>query len=202
MIPGAAWISLLVALVIPVFFVLMWIVGGYNRLVLQRNHYKAAFAQVDVQLKRRYDLIPKLIETAKGYIHHERGALEAVIAARNAACAANVRTAQTPGDTVAMKSLSAAESEFAGTLRRFLAIAWANPDLKGDSTMMNVTEELTSIENAVTGARQAYNNAAMGYNALLMTFPTNVIAGPLSFAPAELFMLEKNDETETPKVPF
>ena len=123
MIPGAALILLVVAVVVPVFFILMWVVGGYNRLVALRNRYKNAYAQIDVQLKRRYDLIPNLVETAKGYIKHERGTLEAVVAARNAASAANLRAAQAPGDLAAMKELSGAETALAGTLGRLFAVA-------------------------------------------------------------------------------
>jgi LemA protein len=202
MIPGAALILLLVAVVVPVFFILMWVAGGYNRLVALRNRYKNAYAQIDVQLKRRYDLIPNLVETAKGYIKHERGTLEAVVAARNAASAANVRAAQTPGDTAAMRELSGAESALAGTLGRLFAVAEAYPDLKANTTMMSLMEELTSTENKVAFARQAYNDAVMSYNTVRETFPTNMIAGPFSFGPAELFVIEKAEEKEAPKVSF
>jgi LemA protein len=191
MIPGAALILVLVAIVVPVFFILMWVVGGYNRLVALRNRYKNAYAQIDVQLKRRYDLIPNLVETAKGYIKHERGTLEAVVAARNAASAANARAAQTPGDTAAMKELSGAETALAGTLGRLYAVAEAYPDLKADTTMMSLMEELTSTENKVAFARQAYHDAVMSYNTVRETFPTNMIAGPFSFGPAELFVISK-----------
>jgi LemA protein len=202
MIPGAAIILFLVAIVVPGFFILMWVVGGYNRLVVLRNRYKNAYAQIDVQLKRRYDLIPNLVETAKGYINHERGTLEAVVAARNAASAANVRAAQAPGDTAAMKELSGAERALAGTLGRLFAVAEAYPDLKVNTTMMSLMEELTSTENKVAFARPAYNDAVMGYNTLRETFPTNIIAGPFSFGPAELFVIEKAEEKEAPKVSF
>src|SRR5437867_11784228 len=189
-------------LVVPVFFILMWIVGGYNRLVALRNRYKNVYAQIDVQLKRRYDLIPNLVETAKGYIKHERGTLEAVIAARNAASAANVRAAQAPGDAAAMKELSGAETALAGTLGRLFAVAEAYPDLKANTTMMSLMEELTSTENKVAFARQAYNDAVMTYNTGRETFPTNMIAGPFNFGPAELFVIEKAEEKEAPKVAF
>jgi len=195
-------IIMLVVLVVPVFFVLTWIVSGYNRLVSLRNRYKNAFAQIDVQLKRRYDLIPNLVETAKGYIKHERGTLEAVIAARNAASAANVRAAQAPGDAAAMKELSGAETALAGTLGRLFAVAEAYPDLKANTTMMSLMEELTSTENKVAFARQAYNDAVMTYNTGRETFPTNMIAGPFNFGPAELFVIEKAEEKEAPKVAF
>jgi LemA protein len=191
-----------IVVVVPVFFVLMWIVGAYNRLVALRNRFKNAYAQIDVQLKRRYDLIPNLVETAKGYIKHERGTLEAVTAARNAASAANVRAAQSPGDAAAMKELSGAETALASTLGRFFAVAEAYPDLKANTTMMALMEELTSTENKVAFARQAYNDSVMAYNTQRETFPTNLVAGPFNFGPAELFVIDKPEEKEAPKVSF
>src|SRR5690606_17616146 len=134
-------------LVVLLFFVLMYVVSGYNRLVGLRNRFKNAYAQIDVQLKRRYDLIPNLVETAKGYLKHERGTLEAVIAARNAASAANTRAVANPGDPAAMKELSGAEAALTGTLGRLFALAEAYPDLKANTTMMRLMEELTSTEN-------------------------------------------------------
>jgi LemA protein len=193
---------ILLVIIIPVFFVLMWLVGGYNRLVALRNRYKNAYAQIDVQLKRRYDLIPNLVETAKGYIKHERGTLEAVIAARNAASSANNRAAATPGDASAMKELSGAETALAGTLGRMFALAEAYPDLKANTTMMSLMEELTSTENKVAFARQAYNDSVMGYNTTCESFPTNLIAGPFNFAPAESFVIDKPEEKVAPKVSF
>ena len=187
---------------ILVLFVLMWIIGAYNLLVALRNRFKNAYAQIDVQLKRRYDLIPNLVETAKGYIKHERGTLEAVVAARNAASAASVRAAQNPGAAAAMKDLSGAETALTGTLGRLFAVAEAYPDLKANTTMMTLMEELTSTENKVAFARQAYNDAVMGYNTKRETFPTNLIAGPFNFGPAELFVIEKPEEKEAPKVSF
>ena len=195
-------IILLAVVIVPLFFILMWLVGGYNRLVSLRNRYKNAYAQIDVQLKRRYDLIPNLVETAKGYIKHERGTLEAVIAARNAASAANTRAAQSPGDVAAMKELSGAETALAGTLGRLFALAEAYPDLKANTTMLNLMEELTSTENKVAFARQAYNDAIMSYNTARESFPTNLIAAPFNFGPAELFTIEKPEEKEAPKVSF
>ena len=189
-------------LVVPVFFVLMWIVSAFNRLVALRNRFKNAFAQIDVQLKRRYDLIPNLVETAKGYIKHERGTLEAVIAARNAASAANLKAARSPGDASAMKELSGAETALTGTLGRLFALSEAYPDLKANTTMMSLMEELTSTENKVAFARQAYNDAVMGYNTQRESFPSNMIAGSFNFAPAELFVIEKAAEKEAPKVTF
>jgi LemA protein len=199
---AAGLIILLVVVIVPVFFILMWVVSGYNRLVALRNRFKNAYAQIDVQLKRRYDLIPNLVETAKGYIKHERGTLEAVIAARNAASAANVRAAASPGDAAAMKQLSGAEAALTGTLGRLFAVAEAYPDLKANTTMMSLMEELTSTENKVAFARQAYNDSVMGYNTTRETFPTNLIAGPFNFGPAELFVIDKPEEKEAPKVTF
>jgi LemA protein len=195
-------IVLVIVIVVPVFFVLMWLMGAYNRLVALRNRFKNAYAQIDVQLKRRYDLIPNLVETAKGYIKHERGTLEAVIAARNAASAANVAAAQNPGDAVAMKGLSGAETALTSTLGRLFAVAEAYPDLKANTTMMALMEELTSTENKVAFARQAYNDSVMAYNTQRETFPTNMVAGPFNFGPAELFVIEKPAEKEAPKVSF
>jgi LemA protein len=197
-----ALIVVLAAIVVPLFFLFMWVIGAYNRLVALRNRFKNAFAQIDVQLKRRYDLIPNLVETAKGYIKHERGTLEAVIAARNAASAASVRAAQAPGDATAMKELSGAETALTGTLGRLFAVAEAYPDLKANTTMMSLMEELTSTENKVAFARQAYNDSVMGYNTARETFPTNLIAGPFNFGPAELFVIDKPEEKEAPKVSF
>jgi LemA protein len=195
-------IILLVILIVPLFYVLMWIMSSYNRLVALRNRYKNAFSQIDVQLKRRYDLIPNLVETAKGYIKHERGTLEAVIAARNAASAANVRAAQSPGDATAMKDLAGAEAALTGTLGRLFALSEAYPDLKANTTMMSLMEELTSTENKVAFARQAYNDAVMAYNTQREMFPTNMIAGPFNFGPAESFVIEKPEEKEAVKVTF
>ncbi len=195
-------IIVLAVVMIPVVFVLLWVIGGYNRLVTLRNRFKNAYAQIDVQLKRRYDLIPNLVETAKGYIKHERGTLEAVTAARNAAAAASARAAQSPGDAAAMKDLSGAETALAGTLGRLFAVAEAYPDLKANTTMMSLMEELTSTENKVAFARQAYNDSVMSYNTARETFPINLISGPFNFGPAELFVVEKAEEKEAPKVSF
>src|SRR3954465_1759155 len=189
-----------VALVVVVLVV--FIIGAYNSLVTLRNRYKNAFSQIDVQLKRRYDLIPNLVETAKAYMSHERGTLEAVIAARNAAATANTRAAANPGDVSAMKELSGAESALSGVMGRLFALAEAYPDLKANTTMMTLMEELSSTENRVSFARQAYNDAVMGYNTQRETFPTNMIAGPFNFAPAESFVIEKPEEKEAPKVTF
>jgi LemA protein len=183
-------------------FLLIFVIGAYNSLVTLRNRYRNAYSQIDVQLKRRYDLIPNLVETAKGYLSHERGTLEAVIAARNAAATANTRAAQNPGDASAMKELSSAESALGGVMGRLFALAEAYPDLKANTTMLNLMEELTSTENKVSFARQAYNDAVMTYNTRREVFPTNLIAGPFNFGPAELFVIDKPEQKEAPKVSF
>ena len=187
----------LIAVVLVVF-----IIGAYNSLVTLRNRYKNAFSQIDVQLKRRYDLIPNLVETAKAYMAHERGTLEAVISARNAAVTANTRAAANPGDAAAMKELSGAESALSGVMGRLFALAENYPDLKANTTMLSLMEELTSTENKVSFARQAYNDAVMAYNTRREVFPTNLIAGPFNFGPAELFVIDKPEQKEAPKVSF
>jgi LemA protein len=193
---------LLVIIVLLGIFLLTFVVGGYNTLVTLRNRYKNAFSQIDVQLKRRYDLIPNLVETAKGYLKHERGTLEAVITARNTAVTANTRAAQNPGDAAAMKDLSSAESALSGVMTRLFALSEAYPDLKANTTMMTLMEELSSTENKVSFARQAYNDAVMAYNTRREVFPSNIIAGMFNFAEAELFVVEKPEEKEAPKVSF
>ncbi len=193
---------ILIALCIPIFFVLVFIMGAYNKLVALRNRFKNAYAQIDVQLKRRYDLIPNLVETAKGYLQHERGTLAAVIAARNAAHSASNRAAANPGDPAAMKELMAAESTLSGSLGRLFALSEAYPDLKANTTMNGLMEELTSTENKVSFSRQAYNDSVMTYNTARESFPSNIIAGMFHFAPAELFQIENKAEKEAPKVSF
>jgi LemA protein len=193
---------LLVIIVLLGVLALFFVVGGYNSLVTLRNRYKNAFSQIDVQLKRRYDLIPNLVETAKGYLQHERGTLEAVIAARNTAVTANTRAAQNPGDTSAMKDLSSAETALSGVMTRLFALSEAYPDLKANTTMMALMEELSSTENKVSFARQAYNDSVMAYNTRREVFPSNIIAGMFNFGPAELFVVDKPEEKEAPKVSF
>ena len=188
--------------ILLVFLVLTFVIVGYNALVTLRNRYKNAYAQIDVQLKRRYDLIPNLVETAKGYLQHERGTLEAVIQARNAAVTANTRAAQNPGDVSAMKEISSAESALSGVMGRLFALAEAYPNLKANTTMISLMEELTSTENKVSFARQAYNDAVMTYNTRREVFPTNFIASTFNFVPAELFVIEKPEQKEAPKVAF
>ena len=192
----------LVALLVPLFFLLVFGISSFNKLVGLRNRFKNAFAQIDVQLKRRYDLIPNLVETAKGYLKHERGTLEAVIAARNAASAASTRAAANPGDPAAMKELMAAESTLGGTLGRLFALSEAYPELKANTTMNNLMEELTSTENKVSFSRQAYNDSVMTYNTARESFPSNIIAGMFHFTLAELFQIENKAEKQAPKVSF
>jgi LemA protein len=182
-----------------VFFVLIAaVVFGamaiYNRLVAQRNEFKNAFAQIDVQLKRRYDLIPNLVETAKKYIAHERETLEAVVKARNSAVSANTAAAGDPANPEAMRQLAAAEGGLSGALGRLFAVAEAYPDLKANQNMMQLTEELTSTENRIAFARQAFNDAVMTYNNAVQQFPSNFIAGAFSFPPAELLKATESDE--------
>src|SRR5436190_4270683 len=192
----------LVMLAVPLFFLLIFSVSNYNRLVELRNRFKNAFSQIDVQLKRRYDLIPNLVETAKGYMAHERNTLEAVIAARNVAATATARAAQAPGDPAAMKELMSAENALTGTLGRLFAVAEAYPDLKANQNMARLMEELSSTENKVAFARQSYNDSVMVYNTTREKFPTNIVAGSVNFGPAELFVLDKPEQREAPKVSF
>jgi len=177
-------------------------VAAYNRLVELRNRYKNAFSQIDVQLKRRYDLIPNLVETAKGYLRHERQTLEAVIAARNQASSAAQRAAAAPGDAAAIKDLAAAETVLGGALGRMFALAEAYPDLKANTTMNQLSEELSSTENKVAFARQAYNDAVMAYNTGRESFPASLIAGAAGFVEARLWELERAIEREPVKVSF
>ena len=193
---------ILIGLVVLVVVVGLFVVGKYNGLVTLRNRFKNAFAQIDVQLKRRYDLIPNLVETAKGYMAHERTTLEAVIAARNTAYAASKAAAGSPGDAAAMKSLMAAEGGLGGALSRLMVVSEQYPDLKANQNMMQLTEELTSTENKISFARQAYNDSVMVYNTAREVFPTNLIAGMFNFTAAELFVLDKPEQKEAPKVSF
>ena len=174
----------------------------YNRLVTLRNRYKNAFSQIDVQLKRRYDLIPNLVETAKGYMKHERETLDAVIKARNQAAAADQKAAANPGDPSAMKALAGAEAGLTGALGRLFALSEAYPDLKANQNMMQLSEELSSTENKVAFARQAYNDAVMSYNIARETFPNNLLANTFNFTPAELFEIEAPDERQAVKISF
>ena len=192
-------VMIVLAVVVVLAFV---VVGIYNRLVTLRNRYKNAFAQIDVQLKRRYDLIPNLVEPAKGYIKHERGTLEAVTAARNQASAAVQKAAANPGEAGAMQALVGAESTLTGALGRLFAVVESYPDLKANQTMSQLMEELTSTENKISFARQAYNDSVMTYNTSRETFPSVAFAGMFGFGPAELFEINAEGEREAPKVSF
>lgn len=174
----------------------------YNRLVAARNGYKNAFAQIDVQLTRRHDLIPNLVETAKGYMSHEKDTLEAVIQARNAAVSGLSAAKADPTDPNAMKQLGQAEQGLTGALGRLFALSESYPDLKANENMMQLSEELTTTENKVSFARQAYNDSVMMYNNLREQFPSNFIAGWFTFKPAELLELEDEKMREVPKVTF
>ena len=174
----------------------------YNRLVMLRNRFQNAYSQIDVQLKRRYDLIPNLVETAKGYMAHERQTLEAVIAARNSAAAANLTAAASPGDPNAIRAVSGAESALTGALGKLFAVAEAYPNLKANEQMNQLTEELTSTENRVAFARQAYNDSVMVYNTARQTFPNILLADMLGFREASLFNIENPQEREAVKVKF
>ena len=180
----------------------LYAVSIYNRLVSLRNRFKNAFAQIDVQLKRRYDLIPNLVETAKGYMKHERETLEAVIAARNRASAAERVAAADPGNAQAVRDLSGAETGLTGALGRLFAVAERYPDLKADQTMLKLMEELTSTENKVAFSRQAYNDAVMNYNTSRESFPNNIIANKFGFKEAQLWEIEDETLREAPKVSF
>ena len=180
----------------------LWVAGIYNGLVTLRNRFKNAFAQIDVQLKRRYDLIPNLVEVAKGYLKHERETLEAVIAARNTAYAASKVAAANPADAGAMKGLLGAEAGLAGAMSRLMVVAEQYPDLKANQNMMQLTEEMTSTENKISFARQAYNDSVMTYNTTRESFPTNILAGMFNFAEAQLFQIDDAAERAAPKVSF
>jgi LemA protein len=180
----------------------LFLIGVYNRLVAARNAYKNAFSQIDVQLTRRYDLIPNLVETAKGYIKHERETLEAVIRARNSAVTGLRAAAQSPGDPAALQQLAGAESALSGALGRLFAVAEAYPDLKANQNMMQLSEELTSTENKVAFARQAFNDAVMSYNTTREVFPNSIVANAFGFGAAQLLEIESPQKREVPKVSF
>jgi LemA protein len=192
----------LLLLLAAVVILALFVVGIYNRLVALRNRFKNAFAQIDVQLKRRYDLIPNLVEVAKGYLKHEHSTLEDVIKARNIALAASQTAAANPADAAAIKSLGAAETGLAGALSRLMVVAEQYPDLKANQNMMQLTEEITSTENKVSFARQAYNDSVMTYNTTRETFPNVIFAGMFGFLVAQLFQIENATEREAPKVSF
>jgi len=192
------WIVVAVIVVLVI-----WMVMMYNRLVVLRNRFKNAFSQIDVQLKRRYDLIPNLVEASKGYLQHERQTLEAVVQARAAAVSAEGRAAAAPGDPAAMRGLAQAEGALGGALGRLLAVFEAYPDLKANQNVMQVQEELVSTENKVAFSRQGFNDSVMEYNTERESFPQVMIAGPLGFAAAELLeSTESPEERKAPKVSF
>ena len=181
---------------------LLWIVAVYNGLVTHRNRYKNAFAQIDVQLKRRYELIPNLVETAKGYMKHERETLEAVINARNIASGAAGKAAANPEDAQSIQTLNRAEGELTGALSRLMVVVEQYPDLKANQNMLALQEELTSTENKVAFSRQAFNDSVMTYNTARELFPSNIIAGMFNFGEAALFEVENPGERAAPKVSF
>ena len=198
---GPVYIGGAVLLIIG-FFVLLFFIAVYNSLVARRNRFKNGYGQIDVQLKRRYDLIPNLVEAVKGYMAHERATLEAVISARNQAANAGVKAAANPGDPEAMKTLMVAESSLGGTLGRLFALSEAYPDLKANQNMMQLQEELTSTENKVGFSRQAFNDSIMDYNIYRETFPNVIVAGMTGFVTAQQFTLENPTEREAPKLKF
>ncbi len=195
-------LTVLGIMLVLVILVALWVMGIYNRLVTLRNRFKNAFAQIDVQLKRRYDLIPNLVETAKGYLKHERETLEAVIQARNQAAQAASTAASDPGNPGAVQALAGAETALTGTLGRFFALSEAYPDLKANSNMMQLNEELTSTENKVSFARQAFNDAVTTFNTQREVFPNNIFAGMFGFKEADLFEVKDEAVKEAPKVSF
>jgi len=192
------WILLGVVVVLA-----FWAMSIYNRLVQLRNRFKNAFAQIDVQLKRRYDLIPNLVETAKGYMKHERETLEAVIKARNQAVTAATAAGANPGNPAAMQGLSQAEGALTGMLGRLFALSEAYPDLKANQNMLSIQEELSSTENKVAFARQAFNDSVMEYNTKRESFPDTIFAGMFGFGAAELLQAtESAEERKAPQVKF
>ena len=197
--PQLAVVCIVVA--VPVVLIL-WIVGVYNSLVTLRNRYKNAFAQIDVQLKRRYDLIPNLVETVKGALKYETETLEAVIRARGAAFAANQSAVMNPGDPGAMSKLGAAEGVLNSALGRLIAVAESYPDLQGNKNVLALQEELASTENKISFARQNYNDSVTRYNTKRELFPTIVVASVFNFGAAALFNVEEPREREVPKVQF
>lgn len=194
--------GLVILLVVIVLMVVFFVISAYNDLVRLRNRYKNAYSQIDVQLQRRYDLIPNLVETAKGYMKHERETLEAVIAARNAAITANSRAAQNPGDPRSMQQLGDAEAMLTGALGRLMVVSEAYPELKADQTMTRVMEELTSTENKISFARQGFNDAVTLYNTKREVFPSNLIASAYNFTEARLLEEAPPEVKAAPRVSF
>ncbi len=182
--------------------IVFWTIGIYNRLVNQRNRVRNAFAQIDVQLTRRYDLIPNLVEAVKGYMKHERETLEAVIAARNTAVSSLDAAKADPANAEAIKKLGEAEGALGGILSRLFALSEAYPDLKANQNMMQFQEELASTENKVSFARQAFNDSVLGYNNTAENFPNNFIAGVFSFKLASFLEIDSDEKREAPAVSF
>lgn len=191
---------ILAVLVVVALGIAFWVMGMYNGLVKLRNRYRNAFSQIDVQLKRRYDLIPNLVNTAKGFMKHERETLEAVIQARNMASSA--REGVNPEDAASMSALMAAEGGLGSSLGKLFALSEAYPDLKSNTNMMQLSEELTSTENKVSFSRQAYNDSVTAYNTQREVFPANMIAGMFNFGEASLFEVANESEREAVKVEF
>ena len=192
------WIFLAVIVALVV-----WAVSIFNRLVALRNRFKNAFSQIDVQLKRRYDLIPNLVESVKGYMQHERGTLDAVVKARGNSVSAAQTAAARPGDPAAMQGLAQAEGALGGALGRLLAVFEQYPDLKANQNVLGLQEELSSTENKVAFARQAYNDSVMEYNTRRESFPDSIFAGMFGFTPAELLQAtESSEERKAPQVRF
>ena len=192
------WVFLAIIVIVG-----LWAIAIYNGLVTLRNRYKNAFSQIDVQLKRRYDLIPNLVEAVKGYMQHERGTLEAVVQARGSAVSAAQRAAAQPGDAAAMQGLAQAEGALGGALGRLLAVFEQYPDLKANQNVLGLQEELSSTENKIAFSRQAYNDSVMEYNTRRESFPDSIFAGLFGFAPAELLQATGTaDERRAPKVSF
>ena len=190
----AGWVVLVVIVAL-----IVWAIGIYNGLVTLRNRFKNAFSQIDVQLKRRYDLIPNLVESVKGYMQHERGTLEAVVQARGSAVSAAQRAAAQPGDAAAMQGLAQAEGALGGALGRLLAVFEQYPDLKANQNVLGLQEELSSTENKIAFSRHAYNDSVMEYNTKRESFPDNIFAGTFGFSSAEL--LQSTDSAEERKAP-
>lgn len=192
----------LVVVLVILLAIVFWLINMYNNLVNLRNRVRNGFSQIDVQLTRRYDLIPNLIEAVKGYMSHERGTLEAVVNARNSAVAGLKQAAADPANAQAIKALAAADATLGGTLGRLFALAEAYPDLKASQNMMQFQEELASTENKVAFARQAFNDAVMGYNNAVQNFPSNVVASNFGFKNAEFLEIGEEKKREVPKVAF
>jgi LemA protein len=194
-------LALFIVVVIVLLFI-FWIISIYNGLVASRNQTRNAFSQIDVQLKRRYDLVPNLVETVKGYMKHEQDTLEKVIAARNSAYTSQQKLASNPGDAAEMKKLMAAEGQLQGSLGRLLAVSESYPELRSSENMSRLQEELSSTENKISFARQAYNDSVTSYNTTRESFPQSIIAGSFGFNAAELWEITNVAERESVKVKF